>query len=127
MENEDVVLWKGSVLPALTSRVEANSPVLQSRFFIPTEVVVGRYGVVGMLVVDSRPENRKVTYTDSEWQGVDHRFTQWDIENGEISTYDPVRRAHYLNTDRGFSIIRAFGLPSQVAGVFGYRSVFSWF
>lgn len=113
MADTDVVLWKGSLTQALVSRAGANSPIIQSRFFIPSEVLVSRYGVVGMLIVDSKPDHRKVSYTNTEWIGLD--CTEDSLE---FKDYDPVRRAHFVGTERGLSIIRVFGLPSQVADVF---------
>lgn len=118
MEDTDVVLWKGNVTKALVGRTEANSPMIQSRFFLPSQVLVSRYGVVGMLVADSKPEHRKCSYTEGDWYMDYHPKSEWDLKDDRGIDYDPVRRAHFVGTEQGFSLIRAFGLPQQVADVF---------
>ena len=122
MSDTDVVLWKGSIAQSLVKHAAPSSPMIQSRFFLPSQVLVGRYGVVGMLVIDSKPQHRKVTYEDGEWQGVDWRANEWELMHGDMKDYDPARLAHFVGTEQGFSIIRAFGLPSQVADVFARDS-----
>lgn len=114
-ENQSIVLWRGDVLPLLANQALENSPIIQTRFFLPGEVLVSRYGIVAMLVVDSRPKHRKVSYTDTEVTGINWS-EKWHREN--ITGYDPIRRAHFVNTEEGFSIIRAFALPPQVVKIF---------
>ena len=113
MRDTDIVLWQGGIT-SLQLNQAATPLIFQPRFFLPSNIVVGRYGVVGMLVVDSKPRQRHTSYHDTEWTGVDIEESDiWDLES-----YDLVRRAHFLNTDQGFSIIRAFALPSHVADLF---------
>jgi hypothetical protein len=114
-----VILWQGGVR-SLTIGVgnttdlasASSSPILQSRFFLPSDVLVSRYGIVAMLVVDTRPTYRCVSYDDSEWMGVrcplDHLF--------EVT--DPVRLAHFVDTEDGLSILRVLVLTPVIVDIF---------
>ncbi len=118
MANE-MVLWRGGLTSlqfgnqGVTDLITSDdSPILQPRFFLPAEVIVGRYGVVGMVIADNRPEYRWVSYDDGEWTGIGYR------ESDMYGVTDPVKRAHFLNTESGFSLLRTFALPAQIAEVF---------
>ncbi len=108
MENS-LILWKG----ALTHKLAQESAIVaQERFFILGEVQISRYGVIGMVVVDTRPQKRMISYTDWEWTGVECDTRPWVYEG------DPFRRHHYVDTERGCSIIRIFALPPTISKIF---------
>ncbi len=81
----------------------------QHRYFLPTEILISQHGIVGMLIADTKPEKRNVTYTDSEWTGISVDTERWAQEFAN----DPVRRAHYVDTENGFSFYRIFALPDS--------------
>lgn len=80
------------------------------RFFLPGDIVSSKYGVVGFVLVDSKPEKRWVTYTDGEWIGI-----TFEEDNMAASGRN---REHFLDTDAGFKMIRYFALPKSVQDFF---------
>ncbi len=110
--NSELSLWQGSPLSLAIPKEIVATAFAQPRFFIPTNVLISQYGIVGMLIADNKPESRKVSYSESEWIGVSASEEQFHT-NG-----DPVRKAHYANTENGASFIRAFALPANVREVF---------
>ena len=76
---------------------------------------MGQYGVTGFLIVDTRPEERWESYTNTDLYGVSHSLEHCihipdDVRN------DPVRISHYINTDKGFKMVRYFLIPKNVRG-----------
>ncbi len=114
----DVILYEGSPL----ERIAASSLVLSGKMplakapqiYLASDVIVGKYGVTGLLLVDSKPKPRWESYTDGNWTGAvtDEKSVLF------MSEYDPIRYAHYMNTSSGFKMIRYFILPPEVAAFF---------
>lgn len=114
-ENRALQPYQESVL----ARIEPTSLSLQEtrerkRFFLPADVLISRYGIIGFLLVDTRPEQRWLTYTDAEWIGVP--CTEGSVPYG--SEEDRVRRSHFIDTDTGFKMVRYFVLPPKVSEFF---------
>jgi len=117
-----IVLYQGSPL----ERIAVNSflphdrlvDLFHPRFFIPNEVVIGEYGVTGFVVIDSRPEKRWESYTDPDLFGVYHTLENHCGHLPSEPKKDPLRLAHYVNTDKGFKMIRYFLLPLKVHDLF---------
>lgn len=116
-----VILYEGSPLEkiAASSIVLNNSELMKSeRIFLASDVIIGEYGVTGFVLVDNKPENRWRSYTDGEWTGV--TFKPNDIELPlfySIGENSP-RLVHFVDTDKGFKMIRYFVLPSHVKEFF---------
>ena len=87
----------------------------QPRFFLPREPVVNPHGVVGLLFADNRPHARWHSYTDSDWYGVERRE---EGDQYEEWFNDPVRRTHFIDTKKGFMLLRVFVLPQPIARLF---------
>lgn len=117
-----IVLFNGSPLEriAVTALIPHDKLVdlLHSRFFIPNEVVIGEYGVAGFVVIDTRPEERWESYTDSELHFISHSLEEHCIHLSPQAKESPIRLAHYVNTDKGFKMIRYFILPIKVHDFF---------
>lgn len=111
--NRAIVLYQGAPLERIDTRalVFQETHQKESRFFIPEDIVIGRYGVIGFVLVDNKPEQRWVSYTNSEWTGV---------HTGEPEVYlsHSQNTSHFVNTDRGFKMMRYFILPPEVAEFF---------
>lgn len=111
------------------SREDLNRQMLESeRIFLASDVMVSKYGIVGYLVVDNQPEDREVSYTESEHTGMTlDNFATFGTEH--ILVYNPqtgekefssdeVRLSHYFQTHKGFKMLRRFILPKGVASFF---------
>ncbi len=109
--NRAVVLYQGLPVETIGTRALTfpEGHQKEPQFFLPEDIVVGRYGVIGFLMVDNHPEQRNLTYTNGEWTGV-------EIE--EYAVLPGKNNSHFLNTDRGFKMIRYFILPPNVADFF---------
>ena len=118
-----LMLYEGSPLEriAASTIVQVNKdyvPMSQQRLYLVSDVVVGEYGVTGFVIVDHKPEDRWISYTDYDKAGV-----FWDPKHHalEFALYgwnDPSRIAHYANTSEGFKMIRYFVLPHNVREFF---------
>lgn len=111
--SDQMILWRGS--SSLASPIMRELlPVLvsQKRFFLVGEVLVSNYGIVGMLLGDGKPESRKASYSDGDWIGVSVDHMEGTFPD------DPIREAHYANTQNGFSVIRVIVLPPRVESFF---------
>jgi hypothetical protein len=121
MPDSDIILWQGGVR-SLTIRgenttdlaLDSTSQMPPPRFFLPSNVLVSRYGIVAMLVVDTRPKYRCVSYDDGNWVGVTYVHDKYD--HGGIT--DPVRLAHFVGTEHGFSILRVLVLTPGIIEIF---------
>jgi len=112
-EGRAIVPYQDQALEIVKSRsLVLPDSAAAKRFFLPSGAVVGRYGVIGFLMIDSKPENRYVSYTDGEWAGVTYR------EEDLKWSYPERNPSHYLNTDTGFKMIRYFALPPAVRAFF---------
>lgn len=118
-----VILYEGSPLEriAASAVLPRNKDVLQeflhSRFFLPSDIVMGRYGVTGFLIIDTRPEERWESYTDTNLYYISHSLDH-RIHIPDEDRNDPIRVSHYINTDKGFKMIRYFLLPNNVRTFF---------
>ena len=79
---------------------------------------MGKYGVTGFLIVDTRPEERYESYTDSNLYGVSHSIEHCQHIPPEVRG-DPLQLSHFIETDKGFKMIRYFIIPENARGVFG--------
>lgn len=115
-QDKEVILYQGQPLEVIRSRslVLPDSPAAR-RFFLPSGVVVGCYGVTGFVIFDSRPEKRFVTYTDGEWIGIE--YSENDKKYFQIS-HPGQNPTHFFDTDTGFKMIRYFALPPSVREFF---------
>lgn len=86
----------------------------RKRFFFPTNILVSRYGVIGFILLDTRPEQRWISYTDAEYIGLATSEESVPFESKD----DRVRLSHYADTETGFKMIRYFILPPDVAEFF---------
>lgn len=114
-QGQEVILYQGQPLEVTRpgSLVLPDSPSAK-RFSLLSEVVVGRYGVTGFVIGDSRPEKRFVSYTDGDWVGCDY-----EGERASFALHYPHwNPAHFLDTDTGFKMIRYFALPPQIREFF---------
>lgn len=111
--NRAIVLYNGAPLERIDTRalVFTDGHQENPRFFIPEDIVAGRYRVIGFLIVDNKPENRWVSYTNGEWTGV-------EVSEPDMLFKESTNRSHFLNTSRGFKMIRYFILPPNVAEFF---------
>ena len=121
-ERNQVILYEGSPLERITASnivLRRDKPLIeQKRLFLASDVVVGEYGVTGFVVVDNKPEDRWLSYTDGDELGV--RWGENDSVHFMIwKEEDPNRLLHYLDTSQGFKMIRYFILPSNVSAFFG--------
>jgi hypothetical protein len=121
-EDNQVILYEGSPLERIASSnivLRTDKPLMdQKRLFLASDVIVGEYGVTGFVIVDSKPENRWISYTEGDKTGV-----IWDTEyhSLEFVIYginEPLRKVHFVNTNEGFKMIRYFILPSNVSQFF---------
>jgi len=104
-----IVLYQGSPIERVDTRTLAFPEGRQGdpRYFVPEDIVVSQYGVIGFLIVDKTPEQRWYSYDNSEWTGV------------EVRNIGPDQNpSHFLNTDAGFKMIRYFMLPPTVGNFF---------
>lgn len=110
--NRAVVLYQGAPLEQIGTRalIFPGGRQQESRFFLPEDIVVGRYGVIGFLVIDKTPEQRWVSYTSYDWTGVEVRDYDASWRGGNAT--------HFLNTDQGFKMVRYFILPPSVGDFF---------
>jgi len=121
VQGNQIILYEGNPLERIASSnivLSNDRPLMeQKRLFLASDVVLGEYGVTGFVVVDNKPEDRWISYTESDEIGVKWsendtlQFTVW--KEG-----DPNRLSHYLNTSQGFKMIRYFILPSKVRDFF---------
>ncbi|MDB5259005.1 MAG: hypothetical protein JWO73_213 [Candidatus Taylorbacteria bacterium] len=111
-ENSLIPLQRNNLQCPPSALVEHHR-LFKSQYFIPTPIQISADGIVAMLIVDTQPEKRWVSYSDVNYSG---------IECGEGSTdasHSPVRRAHYIDTHRGFSLLKVFILPPKIEELFG--------
>lgn len=106
-----IIEYQGSHLEAIQTRslVFAEGHQKESRLFIPGDIAISRYGVIGFVIIDSKPEKRWISYQDYSAIGVPHE-TAAPIYNDKA--------LHYTNTDHGFKMIRYFILPPKVGEFF---------
>lgn len=125
-DTNQVIVYQGSPL----ERVAASQLVMpetfmmmeQKKLYLASDVIIGKYGIVGMVIVDSRPEKRWYSYTNSDWTGVSMDAEADDpdflLARHGIESYDSYRKAHFFDTDKGFKMIRYFILPENVREFF---------
>ncbi|GEM_PF-1600279 len=121
LQQRNVLIFQDSPLERIASSAVVPNNVLtdlvHSRFFLGSDFYMGTYGVTGFLVIDSRPEERWESYTDTNLYGVSHSLKHCMHIPQEVRN-DPIRLSHYINTDKGFKMIRYFLLPSNVKELF---------
>ncbi len=120
MGETSLVLYEGMPLERIAAGAivpyDTLKELVHSRFHIEGDVVIGDYGVTGFLIIDERPEKRWESYTDGNLWFVPHSTECGHLPEQAIT--DPFRRAHYLNTDLGFKMIRYFLLPPKIKEYF---------
>ena len=122
-QDNQIILYEGSPLERITTSdivLRSDAPLMkQKRFYLASDVVVGEYGVTGFVIVDNKPEDRWISYTDGDKTGV-----SWDpkYHNVEFLLHgikgNTFRESHFVNTSQGFKMIRYFVLPSNVRSFF---------
>ena len=98
----------------------------ETRFFLVEQPIIGKHGVIGLLIGDRKPEQRWQCYTDPEWVGVSLGL---DPEAEREKYNDPIRRRRFWNTSSGFSLMRIFVLPEEAQELlwgFAERDQFGW-
>ena len=122
--NNSVILYQGSPLERIAASgivMAKNKPLIKSeRIFLASDIIVGQYGVTGFVLVDNKPENRWVSYTDGDRTRITWRLPYDEDEFALMGIIDePYRMAsHYINTSKGFKMIRYFILPNNVKEFF---------
>ena len=108
-----VIVYEGSPVEKIGTRALAFPEVHQKepRFFLPEDIVVSRYGIIGFLIVDNHPEQRNVTYANPEWTGI-------KIDEYTLGLGDKKNSPHFFKTDKGFKMVRYFILPPNVGDFF---------
>jgi len=128
----------------LVRRAPGLLAVGSDRLYIPTEAVIGNYGVVGALLIDSQPEARWHSYEFSfnRWPGSHHypeslekAAAKAEEDGGELLSRvygdawenhatsflkgtgddDPEQVARFIATGHGFKMIRAFLTPPELS------------
>lgn len=113
-----IILYEGSPLEVISNSsivLSGNSLMEQKRFYLASDVIVGRYGVTGFVIVDNRPEKRWVSYTDGSYSGVTYKpkgYLGSGIEDKSRFL------SHFVDTDTGFKMIRYFILPENIKEFF---------
>lgn len=115
-QGREVILYQDQPLEVIRSRSLALPDSPAARRFSPlSDVVVGRYGVTGFVIVDNRPEKRFVSYNDGDWVGLTYSEDERKHFHLSYPGQDP---AHFFDTDTGFKMIRYFALPPSVREFF---------
>lgn len=117
----DIVLYEGSPLERIAASAvgleTVAKPLKKPQIYLASDVIVGAYGVTGFVLVDIKPERRWVSYTNSDWFGVTFETSGNHLLKFEVES-DPVRRAHFFDTNEGFKMIRYFIMPDNVQEFF---------
>ena len=124
--SSQIVLYEGSPLERIASRelIARNVELVKpSRFFLGSDVFSSNFGIKGFLLMDTKPEKRWLSYTDSRdvfvsiegTAGNQEKDFGWEWEEGLERA---VRTAHFLHTDMGFKMVRYFILPNDVYTLF---------
>src|SRR3989338_2966576 len=97
-QDNQIILYEGSPLERITTSdivLRSDAPLMkQKRFYLASDVVVGEYGVTGFVIVDNKPEDRWISYTDGDELGV--RWGENDSVHFMIwKEEDPNRLLHY--------------------------------
>jgi|Napbiome12C3dose_1001474.scaffolds.fasta_scaffold00001_354 hypothetical protein len=91
----------------------------QERYFPAAPFYRSAFGIEGYLFVDHHPEARWHSYTRGDCVHVPyHRGKPSYCGHDVPPTDDPIRLAHFFNTDQGFKLVRFFHLPEGVAQAF---------
>ncbi len=121
MADTSLVIYKGSPLEQIATReVMEGVSLKKNRIFLATDVVIGKYGVIGFGLVDSKPEDRWKSYTDGVWIGVVYNEDSFYLLAQHKDSYADakLRRSHYIGTSDGFKLARYFVLPRSVMDFF---------
>jgi len=113
--DQAIQLYRDTGLAVIESRNLALPETPErKRFFLPADILISKYGVIGFVLLDSRPEQRWITYTDSEFIGLStsEESVPWESRD------DRIRISHYVDTETGFKMIRYFVLPPVVSEFF---------
>lgn len=117
----EVVQFQGGLVERfsnLTNQLAA-LPNQQERYYPVSPIYRGRFGVEGYLFVDHHPEERWHSYTEDGCSMVPyHRGEPSYCGHDVPPTDDPIRLAHFFNTDQGFKLVRFFHLPEVVTQAF---------
>ncbi|MBI2443113.1 MAG: hypothetical protein HYV40_04380 [Candidatus Levybacteria bacterium] len=87
----------------------------EQRYYVEGDIVVSNFGIVGFILMDSRPSPRSVTYEIDDWV-MPRNEPPGRLE--KICEQDPIRRAHFVDTVKGFRMFRYFALPQRVRDFF---------
>lgn len=94
-------------------------PDQQTRYYLAAPIYRSSFGIEGYLLVDHHPEQRWHSYTDGNCTGVPYHIGEPSYCDHDVPpTNDPIRLAHFLNTDQGFKLVRFFHLPEAVIKAF---------
>lgn len=120
--NSEIVLYRGAPLEKIASSAivsPQNYALLQEdRLHLASDVIIGKYGVAGFVLVDNKPKKRWKSYVDPEWQGVGYHPDEPMLMHDEEFANNPFRQSHFLETDKGFMMLRYFVLPSKIKEFF---------
>lgn len=125
-EGNRIVLYEGSPLERMASStlVARNTELVKpSRFFLGSDVFTSQFGIKAFLLMDTKPEKRWLSYTDSRDVYVSIEGTPGNQEeyfgmHWEEGLERTVRTAHFLHTNEGFKMVRYFTLPAEVNELF---------
>lgn len=120
-----IVLYGGSPLEKIAASgflIKSPLKTLHSRLYLASDIIMGDYGVAGFLLIDSRPEERFESYTDGDLIGVSSDHEHCEHIPPEVRN-NPLRLSHYIETDKGFKMVRYFLVPDNIVEFF-YKDKF---
>ena len=94
--------------------LEQGSPEI----YLGTDVFIGEYGVASYVLVVPRPLDRPTYFIAAE--GPAGNWSEEELKLCHPDIYeDPIRRAHFLDTEQGFGAVRVVSAPEVVRAKLG--------
>lgn len=116
----EVVQFQGELVERVDfTNQQLTLPNQQERYYLVAPIYRSSFGVEGYLLVDHHPEERWHSYTDRDCIYVPYKMGESSYCGHDVPpTDDPIRLAHFFDTDQGFKLVRFFHLPEAVIQTF---------
>jgi hypothetical protein len=82
--------------------------------YLASDVHISTYGVQGFVLIDAKPENKRVSYYSNGYYNSGEPTTGHEEQDSYYFIEDPIERARSYGTRHGFKALRYFVLPEAV-------------
>lgn len=107
--NELDVIKAADIVRSQGGLLQANAPL-----YLASDVRISTYGVQGFVLIDAKPENRRVSYYSNGFYNSGEPTTGHEEQDPDYKIEDPIGHARSFGTRHGFKALRYFVLPEAV-------------